>query len=429
MSIAALSTSPPAPSTWPLWLDVSFGTVVMTLIFGVLPAFLRLQVRRIIWHSRNKSLAREGEQSTGSGPIGSEAPIPPEQDPETVGPITPTEREALISTKRNINPQQATNSGLRHPRQGEPDKVIGERRQRNVSALRKLPTEALANSETLGEARTYQYPIARSVRALQLAADPKEQYQALIDVSEALSITAGVTVAAWLRIRAPDHLALVSLRDLYVSRGVSQGSWHEVLAQASRVAVDDESAPRGLRALRAGRKRNSIMLHLNALVQERNRWAHGARPRDAAEAAMRVNELQPTLESALDAARFLLEMPWILTQSSSYQPRTQEFRVLGFRAMGDHPEFERQRLTSPIPLADDTFYILGQDQPIELTPFVVIRYCEECRQREVWHADKLDAKSGTVLKSFDRGHGIFDNTLDDEILRLTERPGANRSAG
>jgi hypothetical protein len=97
--------------------------------------------------------------------------------------------------------------------------------------------------------------------------------------------------------------------------------------------------------------------------------------------------------------------------------------------MGDHPEFERQRIVSPVPLANENFYILGLDQPIELMPFVVNRYCEECRQREVWHADKLDPKSGTVLKSFDRGHGIFDDSLDDEILHLTERPNLSESAG
>ncbi len=40
-----------------------------------------------------------------------------------------------------------------------------------------------------------------------------------------------------------------------------------------------------------------------------------------------------------------------------YQPRSGELHVIAFRAMGDHPESERQDSTSAVPLADESVYL------------------------------------------------------------------------
>lgn len=280
----------------------------------------------------------------------------------------------------------------------------------------------------LRDARELQFPVARAVRALQLATDSKGQYEALLDVADALSVTLGTTVAAWLRHRGVGQEALGSLHEAYVTKGVSQGGWHQLLGQAIRVAGDDEEAPPGLRTASQRTKGGTLLTHLGVLVQERNRWAHGARPRNSAEAVRRVAELQPTLEAALSGSGFLADMPWVLTHSSSYQPLSGEFQVIAFRAMGDHPEFERQNLTSAVPLADDGFFVLGQQTPIELSPLVVMRYCEKCHQQEVCYADRLDPKLGTALKSFDRGHVIFDPALDEEVQTLIEARCPGQSA-
>lgn len=47
--------------------------------------------------------------------------------------------------------------------------------------------------------------------------------------------------------------------------------------------------------------------------------------------------------------------------------------------MGDHPEFERTTFVSGMPLADDTFYALTPTGALDLTPFIVMRYCAAAR--------------------------------------------------
>jgi hypothetical protein len=49
--------------------------------------------------------------------------------------------------------------------------------------------------------------------------------------------------------------------------------------------------------------------------------------------------------------------------------------VIAELAMGDHPEFERTTFVSGMPLADDTFYALTPTGALDLTPFIVMRYC------------------------------------------------------
>jgi hypothetical protein len=115
---------------------------------------------------------------------------------------------------------------------------------------------------------------------------------------------------------------------------------------------------------------------------------------------------------------FLANTPWVLVKAVSYRRTEGQFRVLGNRAMGDHPEFERIDLDSKVPLADDNFYALGPRGPIDMSPLVVMRYCPTCRQPEAFYADRTDPKQGVSLKSFGRGHVIFDPTLEQELSTI-----------
>lgn len=92
--------------------------------------------------------------------------------------------------------------------------------------------------------------------------------------------------------------------------------------------------------------------------------------------------------------------------------------------MSDHPDFEVVSFIVAQPLADDVFYLLTPDGSIDLTPLVVLRQCPQCRQPEVAYADRLDARDGVSLKSFDRGHTLFDPTLVDELRRITSESGS-----
>lgn len=404
IGVAAFSTST-APRQIPVWLDVSLATVMFTFLFGVLPSILRLQIRRLLWRRRTIQAHAEPTVSDGGDRTGQEQSLR----------IDAVQRDAIAKWPAGgLHPAptlipQVLKTGDRPP----------IRPSRNMTVLPFSTDESLAASVVLRESRQLQFPVARAVRALQLATDSKDQYEALLDVADALSVTLGTTASSWLRSLGAGQEALDSLREAYLTRGVSQGNWHQILSQAIRLDVDG-GFPSGFRIASHRTKRGNLLTHLGVLVQERNRWAHGSRPRNSAEAARRVVELQPTLEAALSGSAFLVEMPWVLTRSSSYRPRSGKFHVIAFRAMGDHPEFERQDLTSAVPLADESIYLLDQQNPIDLSPFLAMRYCDTCRKRQVCYTDRLDTKRGTALKSFECGHGMFDPSLDEEVLTLRE---------
>jgi hypothetical protein len=96
----------------------------------------------------------------------------------------------------------------------------------------------------------------------------------------------------------------------------------------------------------------------------------------------------------------------VLTESSSYQPRTKDFTVSALHLMGDHPEFGRHTFTTPDPLPDNACFALGPGGPFELSPFVVVRYwlppmvsdILHRRTSESGHADQ-EPNDGTVGSS------------------------------
>ncbi|MDQ4099635.1 MAG: hypothetical protein M3121_03965 [Chloroflexota bacterium] len=213
-------------------------------------------------------------------------------------------------------------------------------------------------------------------------------------------------------------------------RGVTQGHWQLVARRAANAAADIELAPAGL--VEVARKPrddedDNLLDQLNILTRERNKWAHGSPPRTEVDAAQRLATLLPVLESALTQATLLLtETPWFVTRSSSYLVREQRFDVSVAAAMGDHPEFERGRLSSREPLPDRRLYMLVNGATlVDLTPFVVLQHCDVCNGPELFYADKLPGGRRTVLKSFGNGHVKTDKTLDEDILLLGNSSGAD----
>lgn len=176
--------------------------------------------------------------------------------------------------------------------------------------------------------------------------------------------------------------------------------------------------------LRAGKRASGLLADLGELLQERNLAAHGGEPQNRMEAAERAHRLRPTLARALTAGSFLSNCDWMVTRQSRYRRRERDFDVTAARAMSDHPDFEVVSFTMAQPLADDVFYMLTPDDAIDLTPLVVLRQCPQCRQPEVAYADRLDAREGVPLKTFDRGHTLFDLTLVEEIRRVASNGGS-----
>lgn len=391
----SIATSP-TPSAMPKWLDVSLAILFFVAVGGVLPTWIRLKVRRAVWKRRRQRSAAAS---------GNESPASSQGSPQ----IVPRVEEVPINLQ---------------------DKG------RNFSVDARKPAgslaggELVASSETIkGARRELPYPVASAARSLQLATNPKDQYQATLDAAEALTITHGVLAAAVFRSRNQDAKELVNLRRAYTTRGVAQGHWNELTGKLSKLVTEDaEILPGATLSLGVKGDDQDIVSLLTALLRERNNAAHGGRPSNSNEAAIRVSELTPTLELALRKSRYLGQSPWVLTERSSYRPKQGNFEVSARYAMGDHPDFERYTFSSSIPLADNTLYALLPDGPLEFSPFLVSRYCETCRQEEVFYAARVMA-DGTSLTSFGRGHKIFDQDLSSELRALGGASSGNSDWG
>lgn len=379
----SIASSKP-PSGMPVWANTLLAIVVFMSIFGILPAVLRLQYRR--WMYRR----RISQQQL---------------------PLTSTIDNALTLGKpATAARQEGINMAV---------PVGGSVHVRSTQVPRPLQA-APSTSQVLSHAQvTLQYPVALAVRKLQLITSQKERYEALLDSAESLILTLGITSAAWLRSEKVGKDELEELQRQCARGGISQGHWQALIRALGTYSSDHQfplpGAVEGFRKIKGGL---GLQTDLNTLTAERNRSAHGGRPRIDGEASLRLSEFLPVLERALDKARFLADTPWVITQSSSYQRRSGNFDVQSELAMGDHPDFVSHEFTSQFPLANDTFYAIGPKGPIDLTPFAVRRYCDTCHDLEIFYADRLIENKGLLLRSFGRGHVIYDRTLNEEIQSI-----------
>ena len=388
MSAVSIGTSP-STNQLPKWADTALATIVLTLLFAVLPTYARLQFRRLLWRRRSRGVVIKKDEV--------EAERLDLREPEDF----PSDRDASppVSEAAQIRPKDPP-----------------ARAQRPVAPTVLLGEEVVAQSKSLRAARDLQYPVARAARGVQAANGPKEQYEAILDVADSLITSLGASSAAWLRSVSPTDPALISLREAF-DRGVTQGSWQEVTRRASHYARDAGAGPPGLAEAVVGKKKR-LLPSLALLTSERNLWAHGGAPKSPIDAAERVPRLLPSLETALDEAAFMLETPWVISKSSSYDSRERSFTIRCLTAMADHPEFERRQLVSSVPVSDNHVHALSTDNFIDLSPLVVVRDCEVCRVAELFYADKLTRDSRVALKSFGNGHKIIEGELEADLRTL-----------
>lgn len=371
--------SSPTTSGMPRWLNTALAVIVMTGLFAVLPAYLRLVVRRQMWRNRER---RSTEDTTP--PATTEETGPGRSGPRHDKP-SPTATPTRVRTRKDPVP---------------PNRPISH--EPTTSDLPARPSN-----------RELPYPIARALRAVGNAPTEKERYVAVLDAADAISVTVGVVAAAWLRAIEPDASVFGTLHEAY-GRGVTQGTWQALIRAAAHEPSAGSDMP-GLAQAAATTKKGNLLHHLGLLTEERNKWAHGAAPRTNAEASDRLTAMRSALDAAIARSTFLSATPWVVTQSCSFQVQDRTFDIQTAVAMGDHPEFARSAMTSSVPLADERVYVVRQgQQPIDLTPFVVWKHCSECRKPELFLVDRR-AASGAVLKSFDGGHVMRDTDLAHEL--------------
>ncbi|MEV6755505.1 hypothetical protein [Streptomyces sp. NPDC051214] len=382
MTAFAIGTSD-EPRGMPAWLDTLLATITLTALFGVLPAWIRLWIRRRRWRTHGAL--------TNAHPNRTFAPLPVQGTQAPAEPVAKDVRAPSHPAPASVSPPRRDNS------------------------------DPVNTSRVLTRARqTLPHPVARSVRALQQADTPKDQYEAMLDAAENLALTVCVTAAALLHQPGRDAGSgvLSELRNAYVGRGAMFGTWTVGL---HRVCDEATEHPQLLPAPFSSGVADMVD-DLSALKAERNRTAHGDKPLSQPESALRVAECKEFLEHALRAAQFLEEIPWLCIASCDYRQRTRNFHVVARNATGDHPVFERQTYEWNEPVAGDAFYLLAPEGRVPLSPFVTYTFCPQCRQTETCYASRVPKReSHATVKSFSRGHEITVPELGDEIRGLPSR--------
>ncbi|WP_193317742.1 MULTISPECIES: hypothetical protein [Streptomyces] len=436
----SLATSEPAeePGALPVWLDTVLATAFAMALLGLLPAWLRLTLRRWRWRRRQRSLP--AWPAPGEPRARAAAPHPPH------GPTRRT-RTGVRPTGRRPAPAgpgpAAPPRGPRpphpqpHPQPHQPlrPEPAAPARRAPAAAGPGLapsapppPAPARADDPLAEAAATFPHPVARFARRLQLAHGARERHEALLDTAEALAVVLGVTAAGLLRARAEDDatppgpLAALSAACLR-GGGLTFGGWTHFLERLARDAnAGPGEPPPGLAALPETLRHGAPLAALHRLRRERNDWAHGGRPRAEGEAAARVADLLPTLVEALAASRPLAQLPWLYVESTSYSPRERVFHVTAFAIAGSHPDFERERFTWARPVGDHTFQLLTGQGPVSLAPFVARPFCPRCQAPEICYAQRAPRAGGpATLRSFDRGHEIPDEEAGVELRELAGR--------
>ncbi|MGW6271631.1 hypothetical protein [Streptomyces sp. NPDC055060] len=400
MTPFAIGTSD-EPRAMPVWLDTLLATITFIALFGVLPAWIRLWFRRRRWHRSRRSAETHPKSSF---------PLPPVQEMPGSAPYLDT--AAGRRARLPASPESEPRTRFVPASAGVPTFPSAARRPGSVPVDR---------SPVLTHAReTLPHPVARAVRALQQADTPRDQYEAMLDAAESLSLTVCVTVAALLHKPGTESgLEVLSpLRSAYLGPGAMFGTWTVGLQQIG------DTAGQYPYLLPAELSRGVVGMvdDLKALKSERNRTAHGDKPLSQPESALRVAECGEFLERALSAARFLEEMRWLCIASCDYRQRTRTFHVVARDATGDHPVFERQTYEWDEPVAGDSFYLLAPEGRLPLSPFVTYTFCPQCKQTETCYTFRVPKRENhATVKSFSRGHEIPVPELGDEIRALPSR--------
>ncbi|SOE03497.1 hypothetical protein [Blastococcus haudaquaticus] len=446
MVIAGLSIAFPAEETarttsLPRWADALLATVVFGVLFGFFPAYLRLLVRRVRFRrsaattqeqqvpdggggsvSGSRRYSPSKKVSGGRGPAqqsapGRSAPAAPQEQqvppPSSARPADLIERgNALSAEPPGVSP---------HVEEGRP--AVGP------VTIGALDLTRVRNSGILSQARhDLPYPIARAARIVQQAPTMKETYEAVLRAAEAISTVLGISATLWARRYGVTTTELRKLQRAF-QRNVSWGVWTDAARSVQGpMAGHPHALPGMAEALRSGKVGTPLVSDLQDLAKERNRWAHGRGPRNQLEASQRLEEVYPLFERALSNAGFLGGVTWILVNDSKLQRRERDFQIRAAKGMGDHPDFDVMTFTSPTALAEDTFYLLTPDGPMDMTPLVVFRPCPACHQQEVAYAEGLDDRKGVAFKTFDRGHVVYDSSLVEELRHLVEDEGNGRES-
>lgn len=271
----------------------------------------------------------------------------------------------------------------------------------------------------------YPYPVARNVRQLRLARDPRVRYDEIMNVFDSLLFYVSTLALSWARALGVQTKEQSELAKRVRQNGASHGVWLATTRAIAGAAAANGHELDGLASAISAKGRTSLDALLGDLLAERNK-VHGDKPQNDYAYSQRVDGLLPILKMALEASTFLVrgKLVWVSDISPVETNTVPLFKLRTELAMGDHPDWDVTEQVVDRLVYEERFYLLRDNgEPVQVSPYLAARRCFVCLQRHVYYLDKMRSAQVT-LNSIDRGHRRIDEdpTLVQELASAYPTP-------
>jgi len=402
--------------------DTLIGLMIIAGMVSVVHAFAIRDDYLVRLERRMHAAAESGSQEPLTTPeeteTNSEAPTgsPPQARPEA-----PSD-ESAQPTSRPV-PEPSLEAPDTVPSKAEyPASVREPFRAAGHGARVELPSMPARIADT------YPLPIAYSWSLLQGIWDPRDRYiEQLRHAENMLAFLGSVSLA--ILDKEDYERARLDLK-LPWQGGISFGAWKLIVQRSAKVFESYENDPLAsdICKLRIGSEKKGFGADIAALISARNDFHHGRGPVMEEDIVEASNDARERMQRCMDALAFFTQYPIRLVQDFDVDRRNGNFMLKCLRLEGDGPGFPQEKVGFPKALPrGDLVLDLGDENWVQLYPFIVASNCPSCRYRETYFIDRWNDRKGmVVLKSFERGHTEEQKEISGALAALAEEPGGRQ---
>ncbi len=246
---------------------------------------------------------------------------------------------------------------------------------------------------------SFPYHAAALSRRYRISTHPAEQKDGLLKLGEGLARVLGV----------------LALTELAESSGFSPNLRKQFRPQASFGTwlwfldrLEAEGITPRIQQLATLRDRGNARALLGHIKDFRNTSHHAHGVRASHQLAEDVERLEPHIVGAISAVRWLSGTHWDWVERCEYLDDGQ-YRIVGFRLRGSHPNWEPFDRSSTRPMRPDRIYVdsAPYGAPVDLWPFAVVSMCDKCHTRELFLLNQV------------RGDQLTLRSLEEHSLEIT----------
>jgi hypothetical protein len=268
----------------------------------------------------------------------------------------------------------------------------------------------------------YPHPIALRWRRIEAVATSSNEtndshYREILQTAEVLlAYLANVALALARECSLPVGAVTTIRENLGRGRGPGLGDWVAILDEicGRRFRPIDELI--GLNDFREFLQKDSVGRAVQALRNRRNDESH-VRGVDAIDLPSATAQARIELETLMNAADFIVDLPLILAESDEWDELSDEGKVMYRQLSGDHAVVPVQSMRSDRRVERHSLYLLDAERRLHLLrPFLIAMQCPICRNPSTFHIDRLTS-AGPEVKSLEDGHITTRPDLHDALAR------------